>query len=92
VFLSEWRRLVAAAQLAGVGASPAGRLRELAARLSHGYAPDRPLFDGGPSVADLAAPADTGDAAFVDRVSSMPRTADGFRTWSASRSHSTVTA
>jgi hypothetical protein len=68
VFLSEWRRLVAAVQLSGAGSAPGRRLRELAARLSPAEATDRPLFTGGPSANDLIALADRGDADIVRRA------------------------
>jgi hypothetical protein len=67
VFLAEWRRLVATAQL-GVRA-PAHRLGELAARLQPNRTEtDAALFTGGPSRAELEALADLGDDGLSARL------------------------
>jgi hypothetical protein len=67
VFLAEWRRLVGIAQLGVAAASPARRLRDLAARLQPDEAGD-PLFPGGPSRAELDELADLGDDELLRRL------------------------
>lgn len=65
---SEWRRLMAGAQLPAAGLAPARRLRELAQRLAPAADPDQPLFAGGPSPADLGRLADAGDCEILRRA------------------------
>jgi len=70
VFLAEWRRLVGIARLGVAAASPARRLRDLAARLQPGSAEqaEEPLFPGGPSRAELDELADLGDDELLRRL------------------------
>ena len=69
VFLGEWRRLVAIAQLGIAAAAPARRLGALAARLQPNTArAEDPLFTGGPSRAELDALADLGDDELLRRL------------------------
>lgn len=65
VFLSEWRRLLAEAQISAAGAAPARGLRELAERLAADGASDQPLFAAGPSPIDLGRLADADDRELV---------------------------
>ncbi|HZD14628.1 MAG TPA: hypothetical protein VE196_05775, partial [Pseudonocardiaceae bacterium] len=69
VFLSEWRRLVAQAQLPSVLTAPARQLTELAARMRRpsGGPRDEPAFSGGPSAAELDRLAAEGDVSLTDR-------------------------
>jgi hypothetical protein len=69
VFLAEWRRLAALAQLPAAVAAPARRLRELATRLQpHAGAADDPMFAGGPSAADLHNLAELSEAELLNRL------------------------
>ena len=69
MFLTEWRRLVGAAQCSSVPAASARHLRGLAARLhAHRVRRDAALFTGGPSYADLNRLADLGDDELTRRL------------------------
>jgi hypothetical protein len=69
VFLAEWRRLAALAQLPGGGAAAAARLRVLAAWLrQHGRAIDDPVFAGGPSAAALGVLAELDEGELLNRL------------------------
>jgi hypothetical protein len=69
VFLAEWRRLAALAQLPAVVAAPARRLRDLATRLQpRGGGADDPMFAGGLSAADLVGLSELGDRRLLSRL------------------------
>jgi hypothetical protein len=77
VLLSEWRRLVAIAQLSAPGSAPGNHLRALARRLAPGGPADVPLFPTGPSPADLVALAEAGDHELLRRASAADVADDG---------------
>ena len=69
VFLSEWRRLLALAQLPAAVTAPARWLRELATRLEpKDRGPTQPLFAGGPSSDDLQRLAAASDVELLRRA------------------------
>jgi hypothetical protein len=74
-FLNEWRRLLAASQVSGT--SIARRLREFAGRLASSGLPERSLFAGGPSPADLRMLADVGDTALLRRARTLDQSGGG---------------
>jgi hypothetical protein len=71
VLVSEWRRLVAAAQLPVAGLAPAKPLRELVQRLAPAEHLDQALFAGGPTPVDLVRLAETGDDEIVRRMQAL---------------------
>ena len=71
VFLGEWRRLLALAQLPTAGVAPGRCLRELATRLEpKDGGPTHPLFADGPSPDDLQRLAAVGDVELLRRARS----------------------
>jgi hypothetical protein len=88
LLLSEWRRLVACAQLPVLGLTPAKRVRELVQRLAPAGNDDQPLFAGGPSAADLGLLAAGGDGEIIRRALAL--TADDGATGSAAELFATV--